>query len=131
MVAQGSNLSYSRVFQVDIVKTPSRKIDKNGRSVYGTLRLNCQTVTYDGKAFRFASLRQTVESFQGAVSLSELVFKPLSLLNGYEEKRHSFVARGQKFWDLRGQHMKEFVDRSYANRSLAVNHSLLPRDSPS
>ena len=131
MVAQGSILSYSKVYRVVTVKTPSRKIDRKGRDVYGTLKLNCQTIIYDGKAFRFESLTHIVESFQGAVSLSELGFKPLSLLDGYEEKRHSFVARGQKFWDLRGQHMKEFVDGSYANRSLAVNNSLLSRDSPS
>ena len=131
MVGQGPSLSYSKVFRIDTVKTPSRKIDQKGQSVYGTLTLNCHTTVYDGKAFQLESRRQTVEGFQGAVSLSELAFRPLSLLDGHEEKRDNLVARGLKFWDLRGQHMKEFVDGSYANRSLAVSKSFQSRDSPS
>lgn len=131
MVAQGPSLSYSKVLRIDTVKTPSRKIDQKGRSVYGTLKLNCQTIYYDGMAFKLESFRHTVENFQGAVSLSELAFIPLSLLDGHEEKRDSLVARGLKFWNLRGQHMKEFVDGSYANGSLAVNNFFQSREPPS
>ena len=131
VLAQGSALPYSKVYQIDSVEIPSRKIDKQGRSVHGTLTLNCQTTTYDGKAFRLETRQQTVQGFQGDVSLSELAFQPLSLVDGYQEKRDSLLARGHKFWDLRGQHMKEFVDGSYANRSLAVNNPFPSRDFPS
>ena len=130
MLAEPLRLSYAKVFRIEMVKIPSRKIDPKGQSVYGTLRLDCQTVTYDGTALNLETVRQPVQSFQGHVLLSQLTFIPLSLINGHEEVRDILVARGHRFWDLRGQHMKEFVDRSYANGSLAVNYSFLSSDSP-
>ena len=129
MVGQAVSLPYAKVFRIGIVKIPSRKIDQKGQSVYGTLKLDCQTVVYDGTTLKLETVRQTVQGFQGDVSLSQLSFIPLSLLNGYEEVRDSLVARGHRFWDLRGQHMKEFMDRSHANRSLVVNNSFRSRDS--
>ena len=120
MMEQRSSQKDSSVFFVDEVKPPSRKIDPKGRLVYGTFRLICLTINYDGKVLSYAKFGKTVETFEGDVSLSELEFIPLSLLENHENKRQSLISRGQKFWDLRGQHMKEFVDGSYANRSLVV-----------
>lgn len=113
------------MFQVDNVRPPSRKIDRKGRFIYGTLILNCQQVEYDGTVLEFQLIGNPIEPFEGVVPYSELRFMPLKLLEEHEEKRHNLICRGQKFWDLRGQHMKEFVDGSYANRSLVVRLLLL------
>lgn len=120
MVEQNPDPSYSRVFKIDSVKPPSRKIDRKGHYVYGTLRIDCHAVSYDGRNIGFESTRKQIEAFQGVIAISELSFIPLSLLEEHEEKRQRFISRGQKFCDLRGQHMKEHVDASYANRSLVV-----------
>ena len=120
MVERNPNPSYSKVFKIDSVNAPSRKIDRKGRSVYDTLKLDCHTVRYDGRNISFQSSRQRLEAFQGVVAMSELSFMPLSSLEDHQEKRQRFISRGQKFLDLRGQHMKEYVDSSYANKSLVV-----------
>lgn len=62
-----------------------------------------------------------MEPFPGLLPLSELEVVPLSLLEGHEEKRASLISRGRKFWDLRGQHMQEYVDRSHLTASLVVS----------
>ena len=124
VVEQGPVLSYSRVFSLDTVKPPSKKIDAKGRFVYGPLRLDCRKINYDGKALRFEPATLTIAAFQGVVLLAELDYIPLSLLEADEEKRDILIARGKKFWDLRGQHLKEFVDGSYADGSLVVWFSL-------
>ena len=120
VVNQCSDLSYSRVFSLDTVTPPSKKIDAKGRLVYGELQLYCQKLNYDGKALSFEFTTITIAAFQGVVSLSELKYIPLSLLEADEGKRDILIARGKKFWDLRGQHLKDFVDGSYADRSLVV-----------
>ena len=124
VVRQGSDLSYSRVFSLDTADPPSMGIDANGRPVYGSFQLNCQKLNYDGKAFSFESATLTIEAFQGVVLLSELSYIPLSLLEAEQEKRDTLIARGRKFWELQGQHLKEFVDGSYADGSLVVWFSL-------
>ena len=124
VVEQGSVLSQSRAFSLDTVQPPSKKIDAKGRFVYGELRLSCQMISYDRKALSFESTKLTIEAFQGVVLLSKLDYIPLSFLEAQEEMRGMLIARGKKFWDLRGQHLKEFVDRSYADGSLVVWPSL-------
>ena len=124
VVAEDVKLSYSTVSLVDTVKPPTRKIDRKGQLVYGDIVLDCQRVAYFGRCFEVLPCRVLIEPFQGAVSLSELKIVPLSLLEDYEEKRDRLISRGQKFWDLAGQHMKEVVDGSYANRSLVVRFSI-------
>lgn len=124
-IEQSSNLSHSRAFQVDNVGPPSRKIDRKGRSIYGTLELDCQVADYDETVLEFQPHAYQIQPFEGVVPYSELRLIPLKLLEEHEEKRHSLICRGQKFWDLRGQHMKEFVDGSYANRSLVENERVM------
>lgn len=120
MVEQDSILSRSRVFSLHTVKAPSKKIDAKGCFVYSRLRLDCQKIIYDEKGLSVESARLKIEAFQGAVLLSELKYIPLSLLEADKEKRSILIARGKKFWDLRGQHLKEFVDGSHADVSLVV-----------
>ena len=72
------------------------------------------------KLLTFSHLEDLIQAFQGVIAISELSFIPLSSLEEHEEKRQRFISRGQKFRDLRGQHMKEHVDGSYADRSLVV-----------
>ena len=124
VVEQNSRFSRSRVFSLDTVKPPSKKVDAKGRLVYGQLQLDCQRLRYDGEALSFASATLKIAAFQGVVLLSELKYIPLSLLEATEEKRGILIARGKKFWDLRGQHLKEFVDGSYADGALVVWFSL-------
>ena len=124
VVTQGLDLSYSRAYSIDTVEPPSKKIDAKGRFVYGKLRLSCQKISYDGKGLGFVSTELIITAFQGVTLLSKLDYIPLSLLEAHEEKRGMLIARGRKFWDLRGQHLKEFVDSSYADGSLVVWASL-------
>ena len=120
VVERNPDPSYSKVFKIDSVNAPSRKIDRKGRSVYSTLKLDCHAVSYDGRNIGFQSSRQRLGAFHGVVAISELSFFPLSSLEDNQEKRQRFISRGQKFLDLRGQHMKEHVDGSNANKSLVV-----------
>lgn len=120
IIEQSSTLSNSRVFLVKAVKPPSRKIDRKGRIIYDTLKIDCQELGYVGVDLYFVTSTKRIEPFEGLVPYSELEFIPLNLLEKHEEKRQSLICRGQKFWDLRGPHMKEFVDGSYADRSLVV-----------
>ena len=126
VVKQGSDLSHSRVFSLDTVKPPSKKIDARGQFVYGRLELGCQKISYDGKILSLELAKLKIAAFLGVVLLSELDYIPLSLLEADEEKRGILIARGIKFWDLRGQHLKEFVDGSYADGSLVVLLPFLP-----
>ena len=125
VVEQKSTLSHSRVFSLVTVNPPSMKIDAKGRSVYGNLQIYCERLDYDGKALSFESKIIEIKPFDGVTLLSELDCIPLSLVEADEEKRDTLIARGKKFWDLRGQHLKDFVDGSYADRSLVVWSSLL------
>lgn len=93
-IQQSSDLSYSRVFQVDNVRPPSRKIGRKGRSIYGTLILDCRQVKYDGTVLEFQLIGNSIEPFEGVVPYSELRFMPLKLLEEHEEKRHSLICRG-------------------------------------
>ena len=120
VVEQGSVLSRSRVLSLSTVKTPRKRIDAKGQFVYGRLKLDCQKIKYDGKAFSFTSATLKIAAFQGVVLLSELDYIPLSLLEACDEKRGILIARGKRFWDLRGQHLKEVMDGSYADGSLIV-----------
>ena len=124
VLEQKSALSHSRVFSLNTITPPSKKIDAKGRLVYGKLQLDCQKLNYDEKGLSFQFTTKTIAAFQGVVSLPELKYIPLSLLEADEEKRDILIARGKKFWDLRGQHLKDFVDGSYADRSLVVRLSL-------
>ena len=120
VVEQGSVLSRSRVFSLSTVRIPRKKIDAKGRFVYDRLKLNCRKIKYDGKVLNFKSATLKIEAFQGVVLLSKLDYIPLSLLEAGDEKRGILIARGKKFWDLRGQHLKEVMDGSYADGSLVV-----------
>ena len=125
VVEQHSRFSHSKVFFLDTVKPPSGKVDAKGRLVYGQLQLDCHRLRYDGKALSFESATLKIAAFQDVVSLSKLKYIPLSLLEADKEKRGILIARGKKFWDLQGQHLKEFVDCSNADGSLVVCFSLV------
>ena len=124
-MAQDSALSHARVYLVDYVESPTRKIDQKGQSVYSNLTLHCQEVFYDGRIFGFRSSLKSIKPFGGDVAFPKLDFIPLDLLEKYEEKRDYLVARGQKFWDLRGQHLKEFVNSTLLDQSLVVSSTSL------
>ena len=121
IVKQDSPFSYSAVSLVFAVKTPTRQIDRKGQSAYTNFKLDCRRVVYNGVAFTYQEYTEVMEPFPGLLPLSKLQFVPLSLLEDHEEKQASLVSRGRKFWDLGGQHMKEYVDRSHPTASLAVS----------
>ena len=83
--------------------------------------LNCVDVDYDGKVFRLVNKAQDIAEFDGLRPVAELEFVPLSMLEDSEKKREILITRGRKFWDLRGLHMKEYVNYSLSDASLAVS----------
>ena len=120
VVAQKIPFSEWRVLLVNDAIPATKKMDQKGYYVYSGQSLIVQDIEYDGAYFKFQQSEVTLESFFGFRSLEELRVVPLNLVQGYEKKRDLLVARGRKFWDLRGLHMKEFVDRSSSNSSFAV-----------
>ena len=125
IVEQGPDDSHRKAFLVDEVDPAIRKLDSDGRFVYGPLLLNCYSIAYNGDFLHYESAIARIEPFQGVVSLSQLQFIPLSLSEEPERMRCHLISRGQKFWDLRGQHMKEFVDSPGTDRSLIVRASFV------
>ena len=123
VVQQSLSLHDSMVFLVVSISPPRLNMVRDGRPVHDSLQLICQTVDYDGNIFAVRQIPLDIDHFEGVVSFSKLAIVPLRFLERPDGTRDSLVSRGQKFWDLRGQHMKEFVDNSYANRSLAVRLS--------
>ena len=121
VVPQTMPLSEWEVYLVDSVRPPTKEIDRKGHYVYKnqTLVVNC--VGYNGTRFEFQRLVISLDHFLGVSPLAELRHIPLRLAKEYEKKMDMLLARGRKFWDLRGLHMKEFVDRSLSNSSLAVS----------
>ena len=121
VVKQDSPFSYSTASLVFDVAPPNRQIDRKGQSAYTNLRIVCRSVVYNGVAFTYEEYTVVMEPFPGLLPLSKLQLVPLSLLEDHEEKQASLISRGRKFWDLRGQHMKEYVDRSHLTASLVVS----------
>ena len=65
-------------------------------------------IGYDGKTMSYRNLNQTLKYFEGTCPFSELEIIPLNLLDNHEEEYGKLVSRGQKFWKLGGQHLKEY-----------------------
>ena len=128
IVTQNSSLSHAKASLVEEVEPPKRTIDRKGQSVYENFKLRCHEVGYDGRVFGFRSSLNTLKPFSGDVPLSKLDLIPLELLAKFEEKRGYLVSRGQRFWDLGGQHMKEFVNTTLLEQSLVVSSTLLHSD---
>ena len=120
VVRQRSPLLSSKVLLVQTVRPPKKQTNRRGQVVYGNLELDCQEVDYDGNVFSVDLPKVVMQPFEGIISISNLAFVPLHLLEGAEGIRDSLVSRGRKFWELRGRHMQETVDGSFANESLAV-----------
>ena len=120
VVTQDSPFSQSKASLVSAIRPPTRKIDEKGQSVYTNFRLTCRRVFYNGEAFHYDEYVEEMKPRPGSLPLSALPVIPFSLLEDHEEKQASLISRGRKFWDLRGQHMKEYVDRSHPTTSLVV-----------
>ena len=125
IVGQAPENSHRRAFLVDEVQPAIRNLDVDNRFVYGPLWLNCHSIVYNGDFLQYEAGTARIEPFKGVVALSQLEFIPLSLSEEPERMRSCLISRGQKFWDLRGQHMKEFVDSPDTDRSLIVRASLV------
>ena len=121
VVTQGSPFSNSEASVVSTVTPPTRQIDRKGQSAYSHFKVKRRRAIYNGEAFTYREYTKDLEPFPGLLPLSTLPVIPLSLLEDHEEKQASLISRGRKFWDLRGQHMKEYVDRSHPTTSLAVS----------
>lgn len=121
VVTQDSPFSNSAASLVSTVTPPTRQIDQKGQSAYTNFKLVCRRVVYNGEDFTYQEYAEQIEPFPGLLPLSTLPVVPLSLLEDHEEKQASLISRGRKFWDLRGQHMKEYVDRSHPITSLVVS----------
>ena len=124
VVTQHSKFSHSRASLIDEVQPPTRKTDRRGRSVYGVTKIICRELEYNGIEFSFRSVVKRIRSFKGPAEVSELMHIPLELLEWHKDKRHRLLARGKRFWDLRGQHLKEVRNDSRANRSMGVRLTL-------
>lgn len=124
-VAQHLPFSEWEVFLVNGAVPPTKKIDRKGYFVYSGQRLIVQKLEYNGTDFDFQQPEVSLEHFSGLSPLEKLRVVPLSLVHDYEKRRDLLLTRGRKFWDLRGLHMKEYVDRSSSNSSFAVS-SLSP-----
>lgn len=121
VVAQNLPFSEWGVSLVDSAIPPTKEMDRKGHYVYSDQRLIVQNIEYNGTYFEFRPSEMPLKHFLGLSPLAELKVVPLSLVHGYEKRRDLLVARGRKFWDLRGLHMKGFVDPSSSNSSFAVS----------
>lgn len=121
VVTQNLPLSKSEAALVSAITPPLRHIDRKGQPAYTSFKLDCRRVFYNGEAFTDQECEKQIDSFPGLLPLSALPVIPLSLLEDHEEKQAKLISRGRKFWDLRGQHMKEYVDRSHPTTLLVVS----------
>ena len=112
--------SHQQTYLVDNAIPPSRQIGKDGQTTYGNLEIKCKFLECDHGPPRFRTLTKSITPYNGMIPLQELSLVPLDLVRDHEERKRTFISRGRRFWDLRGQHMKEFINRSQPAQSLGV-----------
>ncbi|KAL8827249.1 MAG: hypothetical protein Q9191_003302 [Dirinaria sp. TL-2023a] len=125
IVNQRSPFAEWDVLSINTVVPATKRINRKGRSVYSDQTLDCVDVEYDGKVFHIVNQSKDIVYFDGLRPVAELEYVPFNMLEDAEKKRKVLINRGRKFWDLRGLHMKEFVDSSLSDPSLAENERLM------
>lgn len=66
-------------------------------------------IAYDGMTFRWNTVSLTVHPQDWPANISDLQLLPMEHLVDQEEISRSLLERGLKFWQLQGQHLKEYV----------------------
>ena len=121
VIRRHSHLSECVVCSVIDVVPPTKYIDEKGLISHSDQQVIYHEVSYDGTRFGLETDFYYIRTFDGFSPLAELDLVPLNMLEDSQEKRNILVARGRKFWDLRGLHMKEFIDDLHSNAPLAVS----------
>ena len=108
------------VFFLDTAVPPQKALNE-GQFEFSGQRFKCRAVKYDGEDFYNEKHNFMIGAFDGLRPLAELEFLPLNMLEDPEKEREGLVARGRKFWNLRGLHVQEVTDDRLSNASLAVS----------
>ena len=122
--------SEKMVMVVKSLTPPRREINRKGRRAYTDVRLDCQVIQYDGNITAYHDMSRSLKPFEGSRSISDLSVIPLKFLDSYEQEYRKLVLRGQKFWNLGGQHLREFRRGSGDNASAIVNLPDIHDDGP-
>lgn len=93
---------------VESVKAP-RKYPDLSTPRYGKMMLTERDIAYDGMPFRWNTVSLTVHPQDWPANISDLQLLPMEHLVDQEEISRSLLERGLKFWQLQGQHLKEYV----------------------
>ena len=122
VVTNLSNPSHSQTCVINWVTPPTRFIYKDGGSGFGNIEIEYETLTLQGTSPRFTTVRTLIVPvpLHDHRKLVDLEFVPLDVIEDQGALKQSLIARGRKYWNMRGQHMKEVIDRSQSTGSFGV-----------
>ncbi|KAL2276793.1 hypothetical protein FJTKL_00452 [Diaporthe vaccinii] len=95
--------------------TATDENDRYGRDV--KLDLDCKTIDFDGKRFRYHLYRKTIDVFTGSRNITELDVYPLEYSHEKDDIIRKSIDSGGKWWDLH----KKLTD-AHGQSSATVMH---------
>lgn len=126
VVAREADLQDSSVFQITKTKAPIRKIDVRGRVSYHDSFVRYRQYKFSKSNIKLHVLSEALDPFEGHLPIAELPFIPLTFLPDHEQKKLTLIARGKKYWELEGQHLREVQDSFDLEGTPTVSRSVTP-----
>ena len=123
VVGDASNPAWSRAYVVSSLTPPTRTVHEDGDSTYEGFELRYLALRVglkEGLPSYFEALSRTIPPFYGHQKMADVSLVPLDLLEAHGELKQSLIARGRKYWNLRGRHLKEYVDHLQSTESFGV-----------
>ena len=97
-------------FVVDSVEGVQKSLrHTSGIHTYTRLELTCWSINYDGEVFGRVWTTHEIFPFKGPKEITSLNLVPERFVPDVGNVHLNLRARGQRFWDLQGQHYREFT----------------------
>ena len=124
-LSSSSSLSLSDMYIVKSVKA-ARKIPDSSTPKFTEMTLTGHNIYYNGMAFCWATIVHTFLPQVWPGGVSDLFLLPIEHLVNQEEVSRSLRARGLKYWQMQGQHLKEYVGNKSKDGQDVSNLILFP-----
>lgn len=118
------SLSLYSLCIVEVVRA-ARKIPDSSTPRFTEMTLTGRVISYYGTVFHWANVLHTLLPQEWPANVSDLRLLPMERLVNYEEISRSLRERGLKYWQMQGQHLKEYVGNKPEDASDVSNLILL------
>lgn len=104
-------------FVVDSLRGMQKRQRGQNRYSHGRLDLTCWSINYDGEVYGRTWTIHTISPFHGIKEISSLELVPEKFLPNKVETRVTLISRGECFWQLQGQTLKEYTGEMWSQYS--------------